>query len=113
MGFRYRKSKNFGPFRINISKSGVGWSVGGKGFRYTKKANGGTRTTTSIPGSGMSWVKDYPNSTTSIKQQKEASTTQRHFIEQNNVAPSDDKGISTYLIIVIAFILIFVGFFFI
>lgn len=37
MGFRYRKSKNFGPFRINLSKSGVGWSVGGKGFRYTKR----------------------------------------------------------------------------
>lgn len=58
MVFRYRKSKNFGPFRINLSKSGVGWSVGGKGFRYTKKANGGSRTTTSIPGSGISWVKD-------------------------------------------------------
>lgn len=56
MGFRFRKSKNFGPFRINISKSGIGWSVGGKGFRYTKRADGKTQTTTSIPGTGISYV---------------------------------------------------------
>lgn len=59
MGLRFRKSMNFGPFRVNFSKSGVGYSVGGKGFRYTKKANGGTRTTVSIPGTGVSYVKDY------------------------------------------------------
>ena len=58
MGMRFRKSINFGGSRINISKSGVGGSVGGKGFRYTKKANGGTRTTTSIPGTGLSYQKD-------------------------------------------------------
>ena len=58
MGFRFRKSINAGPFRVNLSKSGVGWSVGGKGFRYTQKANGGTRTTASIPGTGVSYVKE-------------------------------------------------------
>ncbi|MBJ7678739.1 DUF4236 domain-containing protein [Weissella confusa] len=36
----------------------MGWSVGGKGYRYTKTANGRTRTTTSIPGTGISWVKE-------------------------------------------------------
>ena len=56
MGLRFRKSKSFGPFRVNISKSGIGYSVGGKGFRYTKKAGGGTRTTASIPGTGISYV---------------------------------------------------------
>lgn len=60
MGFRFRKSINIGPLRINFSKSGVGYSVGGKGFRWTKKANGGTRTTTTIPGTGISYVRDYP-----------------------------------------------------
>ncbi len=59
MGFRFRKSKSFGPFRVNLSKSGVGWSFGNKWFRYTKKAGGGTRTTSSIPGTGISYVKDY------------------------------------------------------
>ncbi len=27
MGFYYRKSVNLGPFRVNISKSGPGYSV--------------------------------------------------------------------------------------
>ena len=59
MGFRFRKSVKVGPMRVNISKSGVGYSVGGKGYRVTKKANGGMRTTASIPGTGISYVKDY------------------------------------------------------
>lgn len=59
MGFRFKKSIKAGPVRVNFSKSGVGYSVGGKGFRVTKKANGGVRTTTSIPGTGVSYVKDY------------------------------------------------------
>lgn len=58
MGFRFRKSTSFGPFRINLSKSGIGYSVGTKGFRVTKKATGGTRTTASIPGTGISYVKE-------------------------------------------------------
>lgn len=58
MGFRFRKSINLGPARINLSKSGVGYSFGGKGFRVTKKATGGTRTTASIPGTGFSYVKE-------------------------------------------------------
>ena len=56
MGFRFRKSFGKGPFRVTVSKSGVGYSVGTKGFRYTKKAGGGTRTTASIPGTGISYV---------------------------------------------------------
>lgn len=58
MGFRFRKSINAGPLRFNFSKSGIGYSVGTKGLRYTKKAGGGTRTTASIPGTGISYVKD-------------------------------------------------------
>lgn len=59
MGFRFRKSVNLGPLRLNFSKSGIGYSFGGKFARYTKKANGGTRTTYNIPGTGVSYVKDY------------------------------------------------------
>lgn len=40
MGFRLRKSINFGGgFRINLSKSGIGYSLGVPGLRYTKSAN--------------------------------------------------------------------------
>jgi hypothetical protein len=33
MGFTYRKSINLGPFRVNLSMSGFGYSAGGRGFR--------------------------------------------------------------------------------
>lgn len=57
MGFRYRKSINLGGgFRVNISKSGVGYSWGVKGYRVTKTAKGTTRRTASIPGTGISFV---------------------------------------------------------
>lgn len=59
MGLRYRKSINLGGgFRINFSKSGVGYSFGGKGFRYTKTACGTNRATVSIHGTGISWVEE-------------------------------------------------------
>lgn len=58
MGFRYRKSINLGSVRVNLSKSGVGYSVGTKGLRVTKKATGGTRTTVSVPGTGISHVSE-------------------------------------------------------
>ena len=38
MGFFYRKSVNLGPFRVNLSSSGVGYSVGGRGFRVGKSS---------------------------------------------------------------------------
>ena len=39
MGWRFRKSINLGGFRINFSKTGIGYSFGVAGLRYTKKAN--------------------------------------------------------------------------
>lgn len=57
MGFRYRKSINLGGgFKINLSKSGIGYSWGTKGYRVTKTARGTTRRTYSIPGTGISYV---------------------------------------------------------
>lgn len=71
MGFRFRKSLNLGGgFRINFSKSGIGYSFGGKGFRYTKTAHGTTRTTLSIPGTGVSWVQENNNRNKNIPIQK-------------------------------------------
>lgn len=59
MGMRFRKSIRLGKHvRFNISKSGVGYSIGTKGYRVTKMANGRTRTTTSIPGTGISHVSE-------------------------------------------------------
>jgi len=56
MGWKYRKSINLGGgFRINLSKSGVGYSWGVPGYRITKTVNGATRKTYSIPGTGISY----------------------------------------------------------
>ena len=40
MGLYFRKSKSFGPFRLNFSKSGVGVSTGVKGARLSMGPNG-------------------------------------------------------------------------
>lgn len=57
MGFRFRKSINLGKgFRINLSKSGIGYSWGVKGFRTTRTSTGKKMNTYSIPGTGISYV---------------------------------------------------------
>lgn len=59
MGWRFRKSINIGGFRINFSKSGIGYSFGVPGYRITKKANGGYRETYNLKGTGISHVRDF------------------------------------------------------
>lgn len=62
MGIRFRKSINLGKgFRINMSKTGPGFSWGGKGFRLTKTAKGNIRGTAYIPGTGLSYQKEFKN----------------------------------------------------
>ena len=53
MGWSYRKSVDLGPFRINLSKSGVGYSVGGRGFRAGVNARGRSYKSFSVPGTGL------------------------------------------------------------
>jgi hypothetical protein len=53
MGWGFRRSINLGPLRINASKSGIGYSVGGRGFRIGKDAKGRRYTAASIPGTGI------------------------------------------------------------
>jgi len=55
MGFRISKSIKLAPgVRMTVSKSGLGYSVGGKGMRVTRHAGGRVSRTVSIPGSGIS-----------------------------------------------------------
>ncbi len=58
MGLRFRKSIKLGNARINLSKSGVGYSYGVKGLRKGVGPTGRTRTTASIPGTGISYVSE-------------------------------------------------------
>jgi len=55
MGFYYRKSVNLGPFRVNLSKRGLGYSVGGRGFRTGVSAGGRRYSSFSLPGTGMGY----------------------------------------------------------
>lgn len=59
MGFYYRKSVSFGPFRVNLGKSGVGYSLGGKGFRTGVSARGKRYSTFSLPGTGLGYRTDH------------------------------------------------------
>ncbi len=53
MGWSYRKSVNLGPFRVNLSKSGIGYSVGGAGFRTGVTARGRNYRSVSVKGTGL------------------------------------------------------------
>lgn len=63
MGFRYRKSIRVGKyFRINVSRSGVGYSFGVPGARITHSPNGRVTTTVGIPGTGLSYSESHGGS---------------------------------------------------
>jgi hypothetical protein len=53
MGWSYRKSFRLGPFRVNLSRSGVGYSLGGRGFRVGVDSRGRKYRSISIPGTGL------------------------------------------------------------
>jgi hypothetical protein len=55
MGWSYRKSVHVGPFRVNLSKSGIGYSVGAKDFRVGVNARGRRYESVTIPGTGLSY----------------------------------------------------------
>jgi len=81
-----------GGFRINLSKSGIGYSWGVKGYRVTKTANGRTRTTASIPGTGISYVHETGKNRTGSRQgtnpayqQPVPSIDNNHYDTQNIV----------------------------
>jgi|GEM_PF-3946073 len=53
MGRGLRRSLKLGPLKLNFSKSGVGYSVGVRGFHVGKDAKGRSYTAASIPGTGL------------------------------------------------------------
>jgi len=50
MGFTYHKSVNPGPFRVNLSWSGWGYSVGGLGFHFCTSARASIEPSTTREG---------------------------------------------------------------
>ena len=76
MGWRFRKSINLGGgFKINLSKSGIGYSWGIKGYRITKTASGQIRKNTSILGMGISYSENISKRNDIKKQEMNESRT--------------------------------------
>ena len=53
MGWSWRKSESVGPFRINLSTGGIGYSLGGRGFRVGVNARGRKYVSAGVPGTGL------------------------------------------------------------
>lgn len=54
MGLRFRKSFKIAPgLRVNLTKTGIGLSAGGKGIRYSVHSSGRRTKTVGIPGTGL------------------------------------------------------------
>lgn len=95
MGLRYRKSINLGGgFRVNISKSGIGYSWGVKGARITKTARGTTRSTLSIPGTGISYVEETSNK----KRKTSGSVSSNEVVQQHQNTVPLTQGTSTEIV---------------
>ncbi|MFN9576169.1 MAG: DUF4236 domain-containing protein [Gemmatimonadota bacterium] len=62
MGWTYRKSIRLGPMRINLRSRGVGYSIGGPGFRVGVRANGRRYVSSGIPGTGLRYQQSLPAS---------------------------------------------------
>lgn len=85
MGLRFRKSINLGHgFRINLSKSGIGYSLGAPGFRFTKTASGRKRTTYSIPGTGISYVSESGKKKSATKNHSQNFSTPQLYQNYDN-----------------------------
>ncbi len=61
MGWSFRRSKSFGPFRLNFSKSGIGFSFGGPGARIGVNAKGKKYVRGGIPGTGLYYQSTLPD----------------------------------------------------
>lgn len=100
MGLNFRKSFNLGKgFRLNLSKSGVGFSWGGKGYRLTRTATGQNKATVSLPGTGLSYThvlggkkKDKDKAETKEKQKiTEESKEEKGIDEERNKKKETDR----------------------
>ena len=61
MGWSFRRSKSFGPFRLNFSKSGIGFSFGAPGARVGVNAKGKQYIRGGIPGTGLYYQSTLPD----------------------------------------------------
>ncbi|WP_370874003.1 DUF4236 domain-containing protein [Arthrobacter bambusae] len=80
VGFRYRKSKSFGPVRIAASKRGVSASVGAGPFQVTRSTTGRTTSPVRIRGTGVSYVTSSSNRRPALNSAVRASQRDRRQV---------------------------------
>jgi hypothetical protein len=62
MSLRFRRSIPLLPgIKLNLSKKTLSASVGTRGLWYTANSAGQRRFTAGLPGTGLSWTKQFPN----------------------------------------------------
>lgn len=85
----FRKRINRGGFKINVNKSGVGYSWGVKGTRSTQRGKGHKRSTVSLPCAGRSFVKEETKGKRtkqkSRKQAKASSVKRKKNVEEGAI----------------------------
>jgi hypothetical protein len=92
LAWRFRKSKRLpGGFRINLSKSGLGYSWGFRGFRIGRDSRGRLVRTVSIPGTGLS-----------NRQYLEGATSQQLNSGQQNPGIGCGGCLGTFVLIIVA-----------
>lgn len=96
MGFRFRKVFNLKGFHINLSKKGIGYSIGNKFFRIGKTADGKVRKTVTLPGTGLSHISqsEYKNVDKVVNNKNKKSFKDMSFDELvNSTAGKIDKNL--------------------
>lgn len=93
MGWRFRRSMGFGPFRLNMSKSGIGYSWGIPGIRVSTSPNGRRYLWLSLPGTGFAWSKEIGRAQvqtqSSPMQRQPKGTKVRAAIREQNQQPEN------------------------
>ena len=89
MGFNFRKSIKVGPARINLSKSGIGYSVGAKGFRISKSPKRKAKASTQKWNIGFPHTKNHKKNTPG----KTATKHKSQELSKQNEVNADRKPI--------------------
>lgn len=89
MGWRIRQVLRTGPFRWNLSRSGVGWSVGIPGLRYGRTPSGVPYFSVGLPGTGVYWIKYLTRKTSAHQMRQPISPKSQHPIA--NIPPTQQS----------------------
>lgn len=102
MGWRWRRSINAGGARTTLSKSGVGFSYGFAGLRIGRSPSGNYWVSATIPGTGMSFIKYFDNTNSSLQtsgsvsnqttKSTTATATTPTILSANTSAPNSNKS---------------------